>query len=163
MKFINLEKLKITKAGLYKTKEVNIDLQESNTVFEIKQHIRDSFDYLFEETALETLFDITIEGGAHVNSIEDADAYFTTVVNILTAIFFDSICIPKGRPRERRLDVPENLKTVAASLSLLKKAINSQTYYNKFNLTVDWEAHIGEEVFDFHYDLIPDEEAQNDN
>lgn len=166
MYFIDLEKLGIKKGGLYKTKELTIDLGNSNNIFEIKQIIRDSLNYFFEETSIETLFKIQLEGGNHITDLDEADAYFITVVNIFSAIFFDSLCIPKGRPRERRLDVPEELKKSAVSLSLLKKAINYQTYYQRLNLSITWSIEIfveGEKkIFDFKYDLIP-EAAENDN
>ena len=64
---------------------------------------------------------------------EDA---FESAVKLITAAFFGVIVGDKGRKRERRLDVPENLKTLNCNMSLLKCAINYQTVVDKFQLEI---------------------------
>ena len=62
---------------------------------------------------------------------------FETTINILLTAFFKHNELKIGRPRERRLDVPDNLKqNVNCSMSLLKSAINIQTRVNKFQITL---------------------------
>ena len=65
----------------------------------------------------------------------DEDA-FESAVKLITAAFFGVIVGDKGRKRERRLDVPENLKTLNCNMSLLKCAINYQTVVDKFQLEI---------------------------
>lgn len=65
----------------------------------------------------------------------DEDA-FESAVKLITAAFFGIIVGDKGRKRERRLDVPENLKTLNCNMSLLKCAINYQTVVDKFQLEI---------------------------
>ena len=65
---------------------------------------------------------------------------FESVVNCTLTCFFDALVGGKfavGRNRERRLDVPENLKLeVNCMMSALKRAINYQTKINRFQLTI---------------------------
>lgn len=61
---------------------------------------------------------------------------FESAVKLITAAFFGIIVGDKGRKRERRLDVPENLKTLNCNMSLLKCAINYQTVVDKFQLEI---------------------------
>lgn len=61
---------------------------------------------------------------------------FESAVKLITAAFFGVIVGNKGRKRERRLDVPENLKTLNCNMSLLKCAINYQTLVDKFQLEI---------------------------
>ena len=71
-----------------------------------------------------------------INS-ELSEEGFEAVVNLIVAAFFALIKVNKGRPRERRLDVPENLKTsINCNMSLLKNAINYQTLVDKLQMTI---------------------------
>lgn len=67
---------------------------------------------------------------------EDDVFIFQSIVNVTLAAFFDLMCTEKGRPRERRLDVPEKLKCIKCSMSLIKKAINHATIRDTFNLCI---------------------------
>ena len=63
---------------------------------------------------------------------------FESAVKLILAAAFETILVDtkKGRPRERRLDVPENLKTLNCNMSLLKNAINYQTLVDKFQIEI---------------------------
>lgn len=62
---------------------------------------------------------------------------FESFVNVCLSWFFAAFVEMTPRAREKRLDVPENLKQgVNCSLSLLKRAINYTTPIDKFNITI---------------------------
>ena len=68
---------------------------------------------------------------------ELSEEVFETAVNVLVAEFFKGIRINQGRQRERRLDVPDELKqNVHCNMSLLKNAINYNTLIDKFQLGI---------------------------
>ena len=150
MRFIDLDKLKIVKSYSFKTQETEIDLTHAATIFEMKEKVRQSFNYFIEPSAIENHYVVNIKCGNPTD--EDADAVFLTIVNVVSAIFFDMMCTTKGRPRERRLDVPENLKVLKTNMSLLKRAVNSQTHVDIFNLTICWALDSGDELI---YELVP--------
>lgn len=152
MKFVDLEKLKLVNDYNFITKEFDLELTNADTIFDIKSKTRSAVEYLFDQTALETHIKVNLSLSEPIADLDDADAYFTTAVNVITSVILDSICIQphKGRTRERRLDVPENLKVINANMSLLKKCINMQTYLNRFNISVDWTNN----NIDYHYTMI---------
>ena len=63
---------------------------------------------------------------------------FESAVKLILAAAFEMVLVDtrKGRPRERRLDVPENLKTLNCNMSLLKNAINYATVVDKFQIEI---------------------------
>lgn len=64
---------------------------------------------------------------------------FECAVNCALSCFFSELIgtLGLGRSRERRLDVPENLKIeVNCNMSLLKRAINYKTKLDRFQLTL---------------------------
>jgi hypothetical protein len=72
-----------------------------------------------------------------IKNAEITEEEFESAVNVILAAFFRNIRVDKGRPRERRLDVPENLKgDVHCSLALLKNAINYRTLVDRFQLEI---------------------------
>lgn len=157
MYFVNLKTLEIEKHFNYKTKELELSLLPTDTIFDIKEKSRNILDHFFDETELETFFHLDLTSGP-INDPEDAEAFFTTAVNVFSAVFFDCMCIPKGRNRERRLDVPENLKVLATNMSLVKRAINMQTYYNSFHLQIDWVNPVTNGIVSdiyYTYELVP--------
>lgn len=165
MYFVNLHTLKIEKHFNYKTKDIDLHLLPTDTIFNIKEKSRNVLDNLFDETEIETFFHIDLKCGP-INDPEEADAFFTTAVNVFSAVFFDCMCVPKGRSRERRLDVPENLKQLATNMSLVKRAINMQTYYNSFHLQIEWINPVTNGVVSdiyYRYDLVPQGDEDNDN
>lgn len=152
MKFVDLEKLKLIDDYSFITKELDLELTNADTIFDIKSKTRSVVEYLFDKTAIETLVKINLVMPEPIANLDDADAFFTTAVNVITSVVLDSMCIQphKGRTRERRLDVPENLKVINVNMSLLKKCINMQTYCDRFNLVVDWTNN----NMEYHYTMI---------
>ena len=109
-------------------------MTQAETIFDIKEKARQALSYFFEPCAIECNYEIIIQRDVE----EDAEEFFLTAVNVISAIFFDVITTSKGRKRERRLDVPEQLKVLKTNMSLLKRAINAQTQCDVFNLTITW-------------------------
>ena len=64
---------------------------------------------------------------------------FESAVNLILTAFFEELTGRSGvgRPRERRLDVPEELKVVNCSMSLMKRAVNYKTIIDKFQVQID--------------------------
>ena len=84
------------------------------------------------------------------DGVIDADE-FESFVNVCLSWFFAAFVDMKPRAREKRLDVPENLKQgVNCSLSLLKRAINYTMPIDKFNITI--------RCGDLRFVLVGDEE-----
>lgn len=146
MRFIDLKSLKVVRDYVCKTQEVEIDLpnQREIPIKTIQELVYAALSdkYIKTELAVEykiifttpkDFFDFDEE------NIDDGYDIFTSMVNITLAIFFNNFILDEGRKRERRLDVPESLKKYArVNFSLLKKAINTKTYSDKFHLTIEW-------------------------
>lgn len=85
------------------------------------------------------------------DGVIDADE-FESFVNVCLSWFFAAFVEMTPRAREKRLDVPENLKQgVNCSLSLLKRAINYTTPIDKFNITI--------KCGDLRFELVGEENA----
>lgn len=85
------------------------------------------------------------------DGVIDADE-FESFVNVCLSWFFAAFVEMTPRAREKRLDVPENLKQdVNCSLSLLKRAINYTTPIDKFNITIRCD--------DLRFELVGEENA----
>lgn len=85
------------------------------------------------------------------DGVIDADE-FESFVNVCLSWFFAAFVEMTPRAREKRLDVPENLKQgVNCSLSLLKRAINYITPIDKFNITI--------RCGDLRFELVGEENA----
>lgn len=85
------------------------------------------------------------------DGVIDADE-FESFVNVCLSWFFAAFVEMTPRAREKRLDVPENLKQgVNCSLSLLKRAINYTTPIDKFNITIG--------CGDLRFELVGEENA----
>ena len=159
MRFADFNKLKIVKSYTFKTNETVIDLREAATIFDIKECARQVLKKLItEESGIENFYRITLVCKPFATAV-DNDDYFLTAVNIISAIFFDIMCTNKGRGREHRLDAPEKLKKLKTTMSLVKRATNSQTLVDKFNLRICWRISADEECV---YELVPQEDGELD-
>lgn len=131
MFFIDLDKLEIAKAKKFTTitEEIEVDLNQS-AVFVASQS-REICDKFFSNKQTEPInYNLIITN----KTIGEED--FIAIVNVFNAVFFEKLLTNGGRKRERRLDVPANFYDVHISAGLLKKAINTQTKVDKFNLTI---------------------------
>lgn len=147
MYFIDLNKLKVIKEFQYHNFETNIELDLNNAAATNKEIIKWACDELMQNHAsIATCYrlDFTIP------NITEED--FISLVNLATAVFFESFVLTGGRPRERRLDIPEKLTCAHISAGLLKRAINTKTVTDVFNLVID--------CGDFHYIMLDTKETE---
>ena len=129
----DLETKLITDRSEIITKGTSIRITEDMGINEItlisKEAVKNILEDLNPNKIYNFLFDIMPE--------ELSEEVFETVINILVAEFFKGIRINQGRQRERRLDVPDELKqNVYCNMSLLKNAINYDTLIDKFQLEI---------------------------
>lgn len=142
MKFVDFDKLKIISEHYYNTKLFDLELDVVDRVLDIKTKLADAIekDSTFKTpSAMTTLMQVDICAPAKGEEEED-EAFFTTVVNIVSSMLLESICIQPntGRSRERRLDVPDKLRGISANMSLLKRCINLQTIFDRVNISINW-------------------------
>lgn len=134
--YLDLTDLKIksiTKGNEIVTKGVNIEINEDMSINEMtlvsKEAVKSILENLNPNKIYNFIFDVILE--------ELSEEVFETAVNVLVAEFFKGIRINQGRQRERRLDVPDELKqNVHCNMSLLKNAINYNTLIDKFQLDI---------------------------
>ena len=136
LNYLDLTDLKIksiTKGNEIVTKVVNIEINEDMSINEMtlvsKEAVKSILENLNPNKIYNFIFDVILE--------ELSEEVFETAVNVLVAEFFKGIRINQGRQRERRLDVPDELKqNVHCNMSLLKNAINYNTLIDKFQLGI---------------------------
>lgn len=115
------------------TKAISIKINENMNINEIMDISEEAVKNLLADLNPDKIYNFAFD----LISEELPEEVFETVVNILVAAFFQGMRIDEGRPRERRLDVPDNLKgCVHCSLGLLKNAINYRTLVDKFQLEI---------------------------
>ena len=75
---------------------------------------------------------------AHELTSENEIPFFETCVNLILSSFFNyNLRLQRGRNREHRLDVPENLVPyLHVSNRLIKSAINYETLFDCFNIEI---------------------------
>lgn len=131
MYFINLSDLKIKKEFRYENQEISIPLEKNLSLVDVKSRVSARVkDLLDDKPAIACMYIINFKCDGLT-----ADE-FLSWVNIAVAEFFHAITSVTGRPRERRLDVPDRLKVVKCNMALLKNAINHQTFTDVFNLHI---------------------------
>lgn len=146
MLFIDLNKLKVIKKFNFLNYECRIKLNKEDSMLKNKAIIKESCTKLCEEKhAIAACYRIELD----VNDITEEE--FIGLVNLTTAVFFECFVKTGGRPRERRLDIPEKLTCAHISAGLLKRAVNTQTVTDVFNLVID--------CGDFHYIMLDTKET----
>ena len=147
MLFIDLKKLKIVKEFNYQTFETEMQFGINDAAAKIKAEAKKIAAQLLTQHAsvaakyvINVYTDIT-------PLAEDVVSY----VNIITAAFFEEFVLTGGRPRERRLDIPQEFQCVHISAGLLKRAINTKTVTDIFNLEINVNNV-------FHYTLVDKKE-----
>ena len=136
LNYLDIADLKIksiTKGNEIVTKGVNIEINEDMSINEMtlvsKEAVKSILENLNPNKIYNFIFDVIPE--------ELSEEVFETAINVLVAEFFKGIRINQGRQRERRLDVPDELKqNVHCNMSLLKNAINYNTLIDKFQLDI---------------------------
>ena len=136
LNYLDLADLKIksiTKGNEIVTKGVNIEINEDMSINEMTLVSKEAVKSILENLNTNKIYNFIFD----VISEELSEEVFETAVNVLVAEFFKSIRINQGRQRERRLDVPDELKqNVHCNMSLLKNAINYNTLIDKFQLDI---------------------------
>ena len=146
MLFIDLNKLKIIKKFNFLNYECHIKLNKEDSMLKNKATIKEACTKLCEEKpAIAACYRIELD----VNDVTEEE--FIGLVNLTTAVFFECFVKTGSRPRERRLDVPEKLTCAHISAGLLKRAVNTQTVTDIFNLVID--------CGDFHYIMLDTKET----
>ena len=141
MLFVDLDKLKIIKTYNYQTFTTlvnDIDMQHG-TIKSIKDAVQIATQEWWEtQPALEAAYTIIIDGEGEASE-EEAENFLVVVNTIVAQFFQDFIKMGVGRPRERRLDVPEKIKPLKMNLSTLKRAVNFKTHTDQFNLIIKYK------------------------
>lgn len=132
---LNLLEIKETEEDII-TKGVHFRVEDNMSLKDLQHQAEVAVDRLLMDLDQDKIynfaFDILLSGN-EVFEVQD----FESTVNVILSVFFRTIKLNEGRPRERRLDVPENLKTeVNCNMSLLKNAINHKTITNRFQLEI---------------------------
>ena len=115
------------------TKGISVEISEDMTINEITLISKEAVKILLEDLNPNKIYNFIFD----VRPEELSEEAFETAVNVLVAEFFKGIRINQGRQRERRLDVPDELRqNVHCNMSLLKNAINYNTLIDKFQLEI---------------------------
>lgn len=114
------------------TKGTHINVPKDLSILELSSLIKHAVKNLVADLNEDKIYNFAFD---LLGEIEEEE--FETAVNVTLAAFFEMMVGKLGRPRERRLDVPENLKKeVNCNMSLLKRAINYKTVIDRFQLTI---------------------------
>lgn len=147
MLFIDLEKLKIVKEFNYQTFETEMNLGVNDAAAKIKVEAKKVAAKLLTQHA-----SVAAKYVINVHTDEDpSEEDIISYVNIITAAFFEEFVLTGGRPRERRLDIPQDFQCAHISAGLLKRAINTKTITDVFNLEINVNNL-------FHYTLVDKKE-----
>lgn len=141
MRFLYLTDIKVKKEFNYSTITLDLEISFNDGLKTMQEKAQKVLKPLFSRdvTALETLFYINLIVTDAPSDSGEKEDFFLTFTNVFMAEFFNNICLDAGRPRERRLDVPERLKAASnISCSLLKQAVNSKTVFDTFNVQIEW-------------------------
>ena len=135
LKYLDLKELKVETIRSNEeivTKGISVDIKPGAALVEMSTAAKESVEKLVAELDSAKIYNF------HFDIIEELDdEEFETAINVILVAFFRRMTLVMGRPRERRLDVPENLKTqVFCSMSLLKNAINFATRVDCFQVTI---------------------------
>ena len=131
MKFVDLNKLTVVEKDIYETIETTIvDIEPTMPAAKLASQFKKACgDILAGKPQNYTEYRINLEG-----QFDPQD--FTSLVLLISSSFFSCLIDEGGRARERRLGIPTALSDVCISASSLKRAINTKTKVDIFNLTI---------------------------
>ena len=143
MYFIDLEKLRIKKESHYETQHFYIkDDIIANDKYSFCR-MKDIIDATITNTQLleskyPCVYEIEIakQGG---EKIDDEEQKFLSAVNICLSTFFRHFITSEVRDRERRLDVPDKLKSLKCPMGIVKRMTNNQTIRDHFNFIIKYD------------------------
>lgn len=151
--FINLKDFKITSAYRcqeitknyeWSAAEINVDTGIDVLYKMMQQMVAELLADVKEENkdkpSIETryILDIKYRGAKDANMTRgDAQVLTDSIASLASTIFLTDICLSHGRKREHRLDIPPVFeKSVSASRTALKRAINYDTKIDNFNFSI---------------------------
>lgn len=142
MYFLNLNELKIKKSYNYTTYQGLIENEDllGMSLIKMREHAGQAVkEILAQRSPIETCYEITLASNDAAATDEEVESFYT-FVNICASEFFQQIVdMQKHRNRERRLDVPEGLRAVKTSFSVIKRAVNYETIIDNFNLVIKYK------------------------
>ena len=138
MLFVDLVNFKIKKEFQFQNIGILVSLSENFTLQDVKNAVDAQLPKFFElKPAIGCNYEIFIKtADGETSATEEQARDFLSIVNVATACFFAQFVEKEDRKRERRLDVPDNLKALKVNMTLLKRAINHQTKADLFNLMI---------------------------
>ena len=141
MLFVDLVNFKIKKEFQFQNIGILVSLPEKFTLQDVKNAVDAQLPKFFElKPAIGCNYEIFIKtADGEASATEEQARDFLSIVNVATACFFAQFVEKEGRKRERRLDVPDNLKALKVNMTLLKRAINYQTKADLFNLMIHYK------------------------
>lgn len=141
MLFVDLVNFKIKKEFQFQNIGILVSLPENFTLQDVKNAVDAQLPKFFElKPAIGCNYEIFIKTtDGEASATEEQARDFLSIVNVATACFFAQFVEKEGRKRERRLDVPNNLKALKVNMTLLKRAINHQTKADLFNLMIHYK------------------------
>ena len=141
MLFVDLVNFKIKKEFQFQNIGILVSLPENFTLQDVKNAVDAQLPKFFElKPAIGCNYEIFIKTpDGEASATEEQARDFLSIVNVATACFFAQFVEKEGRKRERRLDVPDNLKALKVNMTLLKRAINHQTKADLFNLMIHYK------------------------
>lgn len=136
LKYLDLDKLKIEKisntSDTIITKGVSGNISADVSLKDINSVAIELVDELLVNLDNSKIYNFCID---LMDELDEEN--FETVVNVVVAAFFRKMTTNGSRARERRLDVPDNLKErVFCNMSLVKSAINAATLVDRFQLVI---------------------------
>ena len=131
MKFVDLDKLTVVEKEDYKTIEITIDdIDPTMSAAKLGALLKMKCgEILASNPQNYTHYRINLRG----HYTEDD---FTSLVLLTSMYFFSCLLDEGGRARERRLGIPAALSEICISATALKRAINTKTKVDIFNLTI---------------------------
>ena len=141
MLFVDLVNFKIKKEFQFQNIGILVSLPEKFTLQDVKNAVDAQLPKFFElKPAIGCNYEIFIKtADGEASATEEQARDFLSIVNVATACFFAQFVEKEGRKRERRLDVPDNLKALKVNMTLLKRAINHQTKADLLNLMIHYK------------------------
>lgn len=139
LKYLDLSKLKVDLVSTDEeviTKGVSIEIPKDCSIIEMNDIVDASIKTLVQNLDENKIYNLAVDV-LDTEYQELSEEEFESAVKVTLAAVFRNIKTERGRPRERRLDVPEDMKKeLNCNMSLIKSAINAKTSINKLQLTI---------------------------
>ena len=136
MYFADFENLKIIKDYNFKTIHIDIPLKEEQLgIKKLNDYISSIIEKIQPECNLSTCFEFNFIPAFEADEEEKTDLMLT-LANYCVPMLMRHLEIGIGYKRERRLNAPEQLKTLHTTQSVIKRATNYAMYPDKINIKI---------------------------